>query len=95
MALPTNKTWVTSLEVLSGIENFAQPVVYNYLYKKIIGNKYSKTVTAQGLAEGDALENILNSMAKMLGVKLEKELKGNPNSNTWHIVSYDEKNNPE
>ena len=43
--------------------------------------------TRQGLAEGDALENTVNSLAKMLGVELEKELKGNPNGNTWHEMN--------
>ncbi|MBR6027231.1 MAG: hypothetical protein IK065_06530, partial [Neisseriaceae bacterium] len=58
-------------------------------------NKAEETKNQQGLAEGEALENIINSMAKMLGIQLEKELKGNPNSNTWHIMSYDDMDNPE
>ncbi|MBO7081353.1 MAG: hypothetical protein J6V99_04875, partial [Neisseriaceae bacterium] len=45
--------------------------------------------TRQGLAEGDALENMVNSLACMLGVQLDKELKGNPNGNTWHEMADD------
>ncbi|MBR6026718.1 MAG: hypothetical protein IK065_03875, partial [Neisseriaceae bacterium] len=52
--------------------------------------KAENTPNEQGLAEGDALENIVNSIAKMLGIELEKELKGNPNGNTWHIINNEE-----
>ncbi|MBP5789608.1 MAG: hypothetical protein J6W29_05175, partial [Neisseriaceae bacterium] len=73
-------------------------------FKKIfaLGTNLKKQTIAneQGYAEGDALENIVNSLAKMLGVAIDdndkdKELKGNPNGNTWHIMSYDNTPNPE
>ena len=53
-------------------------------------DKAEDTPNRQGLAEGDALENIINSMARMLGIKLDRELKGDKYGNTWHIMKYGE-----
>ncbi|SOE06402.1 Ca2+-binding protein, RTX toxin-related [Variovorax sp. YR752] len=39
----------------------------------------------QGLADGDALERLVNALARMLGVSINS-LKGNPNGNTWFEI---------
>ncbi|QDQ26582.1 hypothetical protein FNU76_09465 [Chitinimonas arctica] len=41
----------------------------------------------QGTAQGDVLEKAVNALAKLLGVKLDKDLKGSLAGNTWHIIS--------
>lgn len=39
----------------------------------------------QGIADGDALENLVEALARVLGISIDP-LKGNPNGNTWFEI---------
>ena len=67
-------------------------IAYNEFMKKSELGWVKDSPNAQGYSEGDVLENIINSIAKQLGISLDldkefnNELKGDLNGGTWALI---------
>ena len=86
---------ITSLPGLKQIKDgayVAGNIAYNEFMKKSELGWVKDSPNAQGYSEGDVLENIINSIARQLGISLDldkefnNELKGDLNGGTWALI---------